>query len=65
MLLEEIGYVVEAVCIFGRTTAVMRQLLFRLMTHPHCCFMKNKRNTLKKYPDFFGNYEYSAYLCKI
>ena len=56
MLLEEIGYVVEAVCIFCRTTAVvrlhnswyahaqqvmcmrwstvMRQLLFRLMTHP-------------------------------
>jgi len=24
MLLEEIGYVVEAVCIFGRTTAVVR-----------------------------------------
>ena len=23
-LLEEIGYVVEAVCIFGRTTAVVR-----------------------------------------
>ena len=34
MLLKELGYVVEAVCIFGRTTAVMRQLLFRLMTHP-------------------------------
>lgn len=31
----------------------------------HSFFMKNKRNTLKKYPDFFGNYEYSAYLCKI
>ena len=24
MLLEEIGYVVEVVCIFGRTTAVVR-----------------------------------------
>jgi len=35
MLLGEIGYVVETVSIFGRTTAVMRQLLFRLMTHPH------------------------------
>ena len=28
MLLEEIGYVVEAVCIFGRTTAVVRQLFY-------------------------------------
>ena len=34
MLLEKIGYVVEIVSIFGRTTAVMHQLLFRLMTHP-------------------------------
>ena len=24
MLFEELGYVVEAVCIFGRTTAVVR-----------------------------------------
>ena len=57
LLLEEIGYVVETVSIFDRTTAVvrlhnswyahaqqllcmrwstvMRQLLSRLMTHPH------------------------------
>ena len=34
MLLGEIGYVVEVVSISGRTTAVMRQLLSRLMTHP-------------------------------
>ena len=38
---------------------------FLLKQEGHCCFMKNKRNILKKYPIFFGNYEYSAYLCKI
>ena len=27
MLLEEIGYVVEAVCIFGRTTAVVHAMV--------------------------------------
>ena len=34
MLLEKIVYVVEIVSISGRTTAVVRQLLSRLMTHP-------------------------------
>ena len=42
MLLEEIGYVVETVSIFGRTTAVVHALvncyaptIIRLMTRPH------------------------------
>ena len=34
MLLEEIGYVVETVCIFGRTTAVMRQTIIQTYDAP-------------------------------
>ena len=69
MLLEELGYVVETVSIFGRTTAVvrlhiscyahaqqvmcmrwstvMRQLLFRLMTHPHTIYREDGNNSEK------------------
>ena len=40
MLLKELGYVVEAVCIFGRTTGDVHAMVncyaptSRLMTHP-------------------------------
>ena len=47
MLLEELGYVVETASIFGRTTAVMRQLLFRLMTHPHTIYRADGNNSEK------------------
>lgn len=38
---------------------------FLLLNRKGTVFYENKRNTLKKYPEIFGNYEYSAYLCKI
>ena len=52
MLVEKIGYIVETVSISGRTTAVMRQQLSRLMPHPPTENIGNRNLIIRylKYP---------------